>query len=212
MAPSPSPPLLKNGEGARSERAITIDVLVHATKLTVAKHENLEHYLRRLTHLTLSGDARKAVRRIANLHHCPNLRVLYLYDNDIGVIEGLESVPQLTHVHLQNNQFEKLERLDCLPLLEKLYVEGNRIARLEGLHSCCFLQELHLSNQQLASDVMFSFDSVSLQALSVGPAAYKQALKRAIHLTFVPACSLCSSLCHERATAAVTADPQCFQL
>lgn len=151
----------------RGERAITIDALVHATKLTVAKHESLEHFLRRLTHLTLSGDARKAVRRIENLHYCPNLRVLYLYDNDIRAIEGLADVPQLTHVHLQNNAIRTLENLDCLPLLEKLYLEGNRIARLEGLERCCFLQELHLSNQQLAPGVQFSFDSQSLLALSV---------------------------------------------
>ncbi|TYZ64330.1 hypothetical protein PybrP1_012299 [[Pythium] brassicae (nom. inval.)] len=166
MAPPSSTSVPKNGDIARSERAVNIDVLVHATKLTVAKHENLEHYLRRLTHLTLTGDARKAVRRIENLHHCPNLRVLYLYDNDICAIEGLESTPLLTHVHLQNNRIRKLERLECLPLLEKLYAEGNSIARLEGLHGCCFLQELHLSNQQLASGALFSFDSQSLQAIS----------------------------------------------
>ncbi|GLD99582.1 hypothetical protein PINS_up008308 [Pythium insidiosum] len=100
-----------------------------------------------------------------NFHYCPNLKVLYLYDNEIEAIEGLDRVRQLTHLHLQNNLIVKMEQLDALPLLEKLYLEGNQIKRLEGLEHCMMLQELHLSNQRLSPSSTFSFEPSSIQAL-----------------------------------------------
>lgn len=161
------PPLKPKAVDDARVRVINIETLVHATKVTLGKHENHEHYLKRLTHLSLNGDAKRVVRAIENLHHCPNVRVLYLYDNEIRAIENLDVVPQLTHLYLQHNQIARMENLDGLVQLEKLFLDGNCIARLEGLQNCFYLQELHLSNQQLREDVLFSFDSQSLQALSV---------------------------------------------
>lgn len=161
------PPPPPSSSSQKSVREINIEALVHATKLTVGKHENLEHYLKRLTHLTLNGDAKRVFRKIENLRHCPNLKVLYLYDNEIQKIENLDIVPQLSHLHLQNNQIQRIENLDALPQLEKVYLEGNRIARLEGLQNCYYVQELHLSNQTLAPATSFSFESQTLQVLSV---------------------------------------------
>ncbi|KAJ0403518.1 hypothetical protein P43SY_010061 [Pythium insidiosum] len=151
---------------SRVEREISIETLVHASKLSVGKDEDLHHYLKRITHLTLNGNDKKAVKRMQNLYHCPNLKVLYMYDNEIEAIEGLDRVCQMTHLHLQNNLIAKMEQLDSLTLLEKLYLEGNRIERLEGLGNCVALQELHLSNQHLSPASTFSFEPSSIQALS----------------------------------------------
>ncbi|DBA04762.1 TPA: hypothetical protein N0F65_004399 [Lagenidium giganteum] len=147
-------------------REITIETLVHATKLTVGKHEQLEQYLKRLTHLTLNGVGAKRFQRIQNLHHCPNLKVLYLYDNAITKVEGLDCVPLLTHLHLQNNQIEVMEGMEQLVHLEKLYLEGNRIATLEGLDHCNGLQELHMPNQALPPSTLFTFSEESVRAIS----------------------------------------------
>lgn len=171
---------------ASGGREITLETLVHATGLTVGKNESLAHFLKRVTHLTLNGDAlsatgkvpggsnnnssrSKAIRRIQNLHHCPNLKVLYLYNNEIEEIGPIDAdVPQLSHLYLQNNRIGAMQGLAGLHQLEKLYLSGNRIVRLEGLASdCAALQELHMSNQALAPDVTFSFDPNSLYAIAV---------------------------------------------
>jgi hypothetical protein len=160
-------------------REITLETLVHATALTVGKHEQLSHFLKRVTHLKLQGDASaggkgnnrgKMIRRLQNLHHCPNLQVLYLYDNEVEAIETLEQdVPQLSHLYLQNNRVREMRGLAGLQQLEKLFLSGNRIARLEGFANGggWNLQELHLSNQSLSPSVTFSFDQDTLQSLSV---------------------------------------------
>ncbi|TMW65123.1 hypothetical protein Poli38472_009290 [Pythium oligandrum] len=147
-------------------REITTEVLVHASKLSVGKTEHLEHYLKRVTHLTLNGSEKKVIKRIQHLQRCPNLKVLYLYDNEIQVLEGLDGVSQLTHLHLQNNWIERMENLTALRQLEKVYLEGNRISRLEGLGNCLYLQELHLSNQRLSPSTVFSFEEETIRALS----------------------------------------------
>lgn len=166
-APAATAPPGSARDGSRV-REITVEMLVHATKLSVGKNENLDHYLKRLTHLTLNGTPKRLLQRIQNLHHCPSLQVLYLYDNAIPVIENLDVVPQITHLHLQNNQIERLQNLEPLSRMEKLYLEGNRISRLEGLQGSHSLQELHLANQVLAPDVEFSFQMESIHTLAVG--------------------------------------------
>eukprot|EP00644_Phytophthora_capsici_P013468 jgi/Phyca11/8589/fgenesh1_pm.PHYCAscaffold_29_\ len=157
-------------------REITVEVLLHATKLSVGKKEQLSHYLKRITHLALNGDASKAlekggsdsgaIHKIQNLHHCPNLKVLYLYDNEVERIENLDAVPQLTHLHLQGNHLRKIENLETLKLLEKLYLEKNCIVRLEGLAGCPRLKELYLANQHVPIDTQFAFEEDSIRTLA----------------------------------------------
>ncbi|KAE8876075.1 hypothetical protein PF005_g5770 [Phytophthora fragariae] len=157
-------------------REITVEVLLNATKLSVGKHEHLSHYLKRITHLALNGDVSKAlcksdagggpIRKIQNLHHCPNLKVLYLYDNEVEAIENLDAVPQLTHLHLQGNLLRRIENLQSLMLLEKLYLEKNDLSRLEGLAGCFRLQELHLANQRVPQNALFSFEEETLRTLA----------------------------------------------
>lgn len=157
-------------------REISLEVLLSATKLSVGKKEHLSHYLKRITHLALNGDASKAlmkggnntdaIRKIQNLHYCPNLKVLYLYDNEIEVIENLDVVPQLTHLHLQGNCLQRIENLEPLRLLEKLYLEKNSIVRLEGLTTCSRLQELYLANQHVPLDTQFLFEEDTILAVA----------------------------------------------
>lgn len=160
-----------NQLGEERGREITLELLLSATKLSVGKNEHLAHYLKRITHVALNGDAsggsnKAAIRKIENLQHCPNLKVLYLYDNEVEAIENLDAVPQLTHLHLQGNRLRRIENLEPLGLLEKLYLEKNAIVRLEGLRHCPRLQELYLANQAVPLDTEFSFQEETMWALS----------------------------------------------
>ena len=51
-----------------------------------------------VTHLHLEG---RGIRTISNLDSCYAVRVLYLYNNRIDAIRGLENLRQLTHLYLQ---------------------------------------------------------------------------------------------------------------
>jgi len=145
---------------AQRSRGITLEVLLNATKLSVGKHEQLSHSKA----LSKRG---AAIRKIENLHHCPHLKVLYLYDNEIEAVENLDAVPQLTHLHLQGNCLRRIENLEPLKLLEKLYLEKNAISRLEGLAGSFRLQELYLANQNVPIDLHFSFEEETMRALAV---------------------------------------------
>jgi hypothetical protein len=61
----------------------------------------LEKALAKLTHLPLNE---KGYTKICNLKQCTGLRVLYLYDNRIERIEGLDFGNTLTHLYLQASQ------------------------------------------------------------------------------------------------------------
>lgn len=51
---------------------------------------------------------------------CRNLKVLYLYNNDITHIPNLEFAYNLTHLYMQNNNIARIENLSNLENLNKL--------------------------------------------------------------------------------------------
>lgn len=51
---------------------------------------------------------------------CPNLRVLYLFENSIEDLDGLEACPLLTHLYLQNNKLSSMSGVFPLKNLTKL--------------------------------------------------------------------------------------------
>ncbi|RHY85694.1 hypothetical protein DYB37_009848 [Aphanomyces astaci] len=111
----------------------TTDMLMHASKTTLAKGESTDHYLERITHVTLNN---KKLSTLANLDRCTNVKVpctlkrlvtivctqvLYLYDNKIAHLDStLSSLRHLTHLHLQRNRISKMEHFEALLHLEKL--------------------------------------------------------------------------------------------
>ena len=140
------------------------------TKKRRGKEEEVSDFLSRLTHLVLKN---KGIREIENLHHCKRIQVLYLYDNRIERLAGLEVLSRsLTQLYLQNNAITKMEGLHCLPKLTKLYLDGNSIQRLEGLEENFYLEELHLSNQKLPRGASLSFDAASTEVLSQSLATF----------------------------------------
>ncbi|CDW71068.1 leucine-rich repeat protein [Stylonychia lemnae] len=126
-----------------------------------------ESLMTKQTHLHLNGRKIQLIEK-DSLASTPNIKVLYLFDNLINLIEPL-SFSKLSHLiqlSLYNNQLKKIQGLEKLTSLRRLYLERNQISRLEGLTDCQQLEELYLSGQNLTNDQEFTFDDYSLAAIS----------------------------------------------
>mmetsp|Transcript_5724 Transcript_5724/g.8042 ORF Transcript_5724/g.8042 Transcript_5724/m.8042 type:complete len:300 (-) Transcript_5724:217-1116(-) len=149
---------------------ITKDMLVKAAKMTRSKTISDVEYLKKITHLHL---AEKKISTLQNapFELCSNLRVLYLHDNNISkMVEQPLKIPKVTHLYLQNNEVDKVEGLQKAASLSKLYLSGNKISTFEGLEHCSSLSELHLSDQNLEDDCgkssCMEIPEASLRAMS----------------------------------------------
>ena len=136
------------------------EMFVKGTKKRRGRDESEEEFLASLTHLNLRN---KGVAQITGLEECRKVQVLYLYDNMIPKIENLGWLSKSLHsLYLQNNQIQVMEGLDCLPRLQKLFLDGNKIQKVEGLEQCPLLDELHISNQKLPRGASLSFEPESM--------------------------------------------------
>jgi Leucine-rich repeat (LRR) protein len=159
----------RNNENARDEPverdAAEFDkqFLVSCTNQRIGKSEPVDKFLGRLTHLDMKG---RRINRIKQLSSCGTLKVLYLYENNIEVIENMEYVPNLTHLYLDNNYIMQMMNLERLQNLQKLFLDGNQISRITGLENCPRLSELHVANQQLEEGQYLELDDESFRAIS----------------------------------------------
>ena len=165
-------------------RTITSALLIKSSSQKPAKNEEREVFLKKLTHSNLNE---KGIQKIVrdnkpflhlahedltplfqeNLEQCPNLRVLYLYDNFINTIENIGFATKLTHLYLGNNNISKMEGMETLKNLTKLYLGGNSISVVEGLENCVLLEELHIPTQSLPEGQELTFCPGSIGALRV---------------------------------------------
>jgi len=129
-----------------------------------SRHESMDHFLRRVTHLNLNS---KKYTKIQGLDILPNLKVLYLYDNAIKNIEFLKSSENtLTHLYLGGNSLKTLENI-AQTKLSKLFVDGNQIDIVNGLNNAFNLVELHIANQQFTQPThSLMFDHMTVHAIS----------------------------------------------
>ena len=101
-----------------------------------------------------------------NVHRCRRMVVLYLYNNSLTRMDGLQRCSQLTHLYLQNNNIGRITGLGSLHGLTKLYLSKNRISVVEGLHTLKRLAELHVDHQDLPPGEKFVWDPRSVAAMS----------------------------------------------
>jgi len=144
-------------------RRINNDLLLASTSLTRSSKESSDAYLARVTHLHMQG---KKIRFIEGLEPCPNLKVLYLYDNQIERVENLNHLNILGYLYLQNNLIEDIPLLQ-LPNLRKLYLDDNYIQVVSGLTNCNSLEELHLARQKLPTFTSIQFEPQTLSNLCI---------------------------------------------
>jgi len=129
----------------RRVHEITESMLLRATQQKKRSGEKEEELFVRVTHLQLMN---KRIGRIgSSLLKVDNLRVLYLQENMIEKIEGVDHLKSLTHLYLQHNKISVIENLPAS--LVKLFLDDNCIDRVDGLEGLYKLKELSLASQRL---------------------------------------------------------------
>lgn len=81
-----------------------------------------------------------------------NLHSLWLNNNGIKKIEGLDNLIHLKSLALNNNSIEKIEGLDNLFNLAILNISNNKIQMVEGLNNLRKLQTINLAHNFLVND------------------------------------------------------------
>ena len=129
--------------------SISADLILANVGSSQLRHrgEPVDQFLQRLVQLSLND---RHVKDMTGIDACPNLRLLYLRNNQIPAITHLDHL-HLTHLDLQYNYIERLEGLEGCPSLTHLYLSFNRIKEITSLAGPVALQELHLSSQDLGS-------------------------------------------------------------
>ncbi|RYG69626.1 leucine-rich repeat domain-containing protein [archaeon] len=98
--------------------------------------------------------AQNKLRKIEGLQGLPHLRLLDLGANRIRAIEGLENCTQLRSLWLGKNKIEQIEGLETLSELEQLDIQNNRLTDLgQGLVHLSKLRELYLACNKIPSVV-----------------------------------------------------------
>lgn len=111
------------------------------------KGETRESFLARAVHVSVTA---KQITSMDNLVLCRNISVLYLYDNKIKEIQGLQHCLNVKRLYLQNNEIEKIQGLDVgLQCLQVLYLGHNKIKSVAGLKKLPALTVLYLDHQYL---------------------------------------------------------------
>lgn len=99
------------------------------------------------------------------------LRCLFLNNNIIKYIEGLQSLSELRELHLNNNFVSKIENLEYVLNLTVLNLNNNKISKIEGLKNNKNLKNLFLQSNCLGISKLGAFDNLNeisqLEALDI---------------------------------------------
>ncbi|EKF39406.1 hypothetical protein MOQ_000368 [Trypanosoma cruzi marinkellei] len=88
------------------------------------------------------------MRDLSYLHH---VEELWLNENNIRVIEGLQQMQRLQRLFLQGNLIETMENMPHLPQLQQLWLCGNRLRQITGLNALPQLKSLWVASNQIAT-------------------------------------------------------------
>ena len=152
---------------------------------------NPDTLLSRLTHLQLDDTRLTHIPAIEPderswLALCSGVQVIYLHNNCIRRLEGLQWASHVTHLYLSHNRLERMAGLSHMHKLDKLYLSHNCISHLEALSptddslappTAASLQqqqqvrvplsELHLASQELpAGSTGLTFSAASLHSIA----------------------------------------------
>ena len=88
-----------------------------------------------LIKLDISNNQIKAINRKVRLHLLKNLRILYLHNNRIESIGGIEGIfgTELRHLTIRGNELEKLPQIEHLivNMIPTLWLIGERVVFVE---------------------------------------------------------------------------------
>mmetsp|Transcript_13602 Transcript_13602/g.13181 ORF Transcript_13602/g.13181 Transcript_13602/m.13181 type:complete len:440 (-) Transcript_13602:24-1343(-) len=102
----------------------------------------------RLTTLDMSYNV---IRDMTPVHCCSNLVELYLANNKLKSLAGLENMTQLKRIDLGANRIRTMqpEQLANLVNLEELWLGKNKIERIQGLEPLTKLRKLDVQSNRL---------------------------------------------------------------
>ncbi|ORC88425.1 Leucine-rich repeat-containing protein ODA7 [Trypanosoma theileri] len=126
--------------------------------------------------------------RIENLDDYVNLKVLWLEQNAISELTGLEALQQLVSLFVQNNTITSISSLAVLGNLRVINLSHNYLTSLEGIANACpLLETLQVSHNHIGSldacsdlwgisetltSVDLSFNKIEIDEDHVGPVEF----------------------------------------
>ncbi|KAF3700235.1 Dynein regulatory complex subunit 3 Leucine-rich repeat-containing protein 48 [Channa argus] len=123
---------------------------------------------------------------IDNLREFTSLEKLYLNNNLIEKIEGLDRLINLTCLNLSFNKIQKIEGLESLQKLEVLNLANNRIAIIENMDKLEKLTHFCIANnliEQLDNNITLQNVYVSPNANLISKVLYMRKFKNLFTLT-----------------------------
>lgn len=127
------------------------------------KTESDWEYLSKLTHLHLQS---QFIDEIETVMDCLSVSVIYLQNNYLETIHGMQNFPKVTHLYLQRNKISRIDNLQNLKFLKKIYLGYNFISVFEGFENLPNLTEIHMESQRLPQGETLYFDPRSIRALA----------------------------------------------
>ncbi|MDZ4994758.1 hypothetical protein GNF80_17655 [Clostridium perfringens] len=91
------------------------------------------------------------IRDLTGLEHCTGVKTIDLKNNQISNIDPLKGLTQLTNLYLSSNQISNIEPLKGLTQLTRLDLSNNQINNIEPLKGLTQLTNLSLNNNQISN-------------------------------------------------------------
>lgn len=107
----------------------------------------LEHFGSPLVNLDLSFNN---IRHIKHLEGLVGLKDLYLCQNDLSRIQGVETLVNLRNLELGANRIREIKGLEKLVNLEELWLARNKITKIQGLENLKKLRLLSIQSNRIS--------------------------------------------------------------
>ena len=102
------------------------------------------------------------------------VRELYLVDDQLTDVKGLEKLTKLTALSLNHNQLTDVKGLEKLPQLKMLWLTANHLTDVKGLEKLTQLKCLYLNQNKLTDvKVLEKFTQLKFLILDGNPALTK---------------------------------------
>ena len=99
--------------------------------------------------LDQSGNGKRDTNPLVEIQSLPVLRNLYLYDNMIKTVSGLEDLPSLSVLLLSGNTIEEIRDIGNLKSVSRLSLNSNFIYDITGLQELTNLRHLDLTENRI---------------------------------------------------------------
>lgn len=73
------------------------------------------------------------LKSLKDIGKIPNLRSLFVFNNQIGSLDGIEALPALQEFYFQSNRIHSLSNLENLRQLRTIYCTNNELRSFEGV-------------------------------------------------------------------------------